>query len=104
LPPDNLKKSSEFSKTNWGDYTVIDGNPHGDLKVKRASVYLRTVRNLRPVQWQDIINVALSFHASGKQKNKQVKVEELNSETESEDDLVDPRYDEVPATEPDDME
>jgi len=93
VPPD--KKSAEFSKTNWGDYILID--PRGNRKVKRASVYLRTINNLREQQWADILKVSLSFQPSGKQKTRIIKDEEPISETESEDDLVDPRYDVVPS-------
>jgi hypothetical protein len=84
------KKSAEFSKTNWGDYSLID--PRGNIKVKRASVYLRTIKNLGDLQWADIIKVARSFQLSGKQKIKIIKDEVPILETESEDDLVDPHY------------
>jgi hypothetical protein len=85
------KKSAEFSKTNWGDYILVD--PRRPIKIKRASVFLRTINNLCDLQWADIIKAATSFKLSGKQKNRAPVDEEPISETESEDDLVDPRYD-----------
>ena len=71
----------------------------GNRKVKRASVYLRTINNLRDEQWTDILKVSLSFQQSGKQKSRVIKDEEAISETESEEDLIDPRYDVVPSAE-----
>jgi hypothetical protein len=63
-------------------------------------VYLRTIKNLGDLQWADIIKVARSFQLSGKQKIKIIKDEVPISETESEDDLVDPHYIVTTAAEP----
>jgi hypothetical protein len=89
LPSD--KKSAEFSKNNWGDYLL--SNPRGDKTIKRATVFLRTIKQLKTQQWNDIFSVAVAFNAISKQS---VKVEEEASETESEEDLVDPRYENDP--------
>jgi hypothetical protein len=43
LPMD--KKSAEFLKTNWGDYTLI--TPCGEKVVKRASVFLSKISTLK---------------------------------------------------------
>ncbi len=93
LPSD--KKSAEFSKTNWGDYTLI--TPHGNKVIKRASVFLKTIKNLKEEQWADIFKVALSFRTTGlagKKAVQEAKTEMLSAEqTESDgDELVDPRY------------
>lgn len=91
LPSD--RKSSEFSKNNWGDYTLI--TPRGDRIVKRSSVFLKAIKNLKDQQWVDIFKVAMSFRATAKQPSKAEKdEEELLSETDSDeyDELVDPRY------------
>jgi hypothetical protein len=89
------KKSSEFSKTNWGDYMLI--KPGGDKVVRRATVFLKTISGLKDQQWNDIFKVALSFHANGKKASRIVMEEGPLSETESDDDeLVDPRYADVP--------
>ena len=89
LPPD--KKNAEFSKTNWGDYFI--GGARGDKLVKRATVFLRTIRQLKPQQWDDIFKAALAFTSK---QPMLVKTEEPESETESEEDLVDPRYASAP--------
>jgi hypothetical protein len=95
LPSD--KKGAEFSKTNWGDYTLI--TPRGDKIIKRASVFLKTINGLKDEQWVDIFKVALSLHAPGKQR-KVVKEEEepvLAEQSDSDDEeLVDPRYEDAP--------
>jgi hypothetical protein len=91
LPSD--RKSSEFSKNNWGDYTLI--TPRGDRIVKRSSVFLKAIKNLKDQQWVDIFKVAMSFRATAKQPSKAEKDEEEPlSETDSDeyDELVDPRY------------
>jgi hypothetical protein len=101
LPSD--KKSAEFSKTNWGDYTLI--TPRGDKVIKRASVFLKTINSLKEEQWADIFKVALSFRTSspGGKHHKAVQETEADmvsaEETESDgDELVDPRYndDDIP--------
>ena len=95
LPSD--KKSAEFSKTNWGDYSLI--TPRGDKVVKRASVFLKTINSLKEEQWADIFKVALLFNATGKQRKslKETEAELVSAEaTESDgDELVDPRYDNI---------
>ncbi|KAF8486334.1 hypothetical protein DFH94DRAFT_809635 [Russula ochroleuca] len=82
LPSD--RKSSEFSKNNWGDYTLI--TPRGDRIVKRSSVFLKAIKNLKDQQWVDIFKVAMSFRATAKQPSKAEKdEEELLSETDSDE-------------------
>ncbi|KAI9434934.1 hypothetical protein H4582DRAFT_2080175 [Lactarius indigo] len=100
LPMD--KKSAEFSKTNWGDHTLI--TPRGEKVVKRASVFLNKISTLKDQQWDDIFKKALAFHSIiGKQwatmRDLEVEMTEIKGEvdTESDDnDLLDPRYD-IPA-------
>jgi hypothetical protein len=98
LPSD--KKSAEFSKTNWGDHTLI--TPRGEKVVKRASVFLSKISSLKDQQWDDIFEKALVFQVMlGKQC---ATAREVDSEpagvvidSESDDDeLLDPRYDTVP--------
>jgi hypothetical protein len=96
LPDD--KKSAEFSKLNWDDQVAFTQPGDKPRKEKRASVFLRTIKGMGDRQWSDIIDVALSFRESSK-KTSRVKVEDPVSETESEEDLVDPRYVVVPEAE-----
>jgi hypothetical protein len=101
LPTD--KKSAEFSKTNWGDHSLV--TPRGEKVMKRASVFLKRISTLKDPQWDDIFNKALAFQVTlGKQRAMAKEVETRDSElvgdvdeSESDDyDLLDPRYDDVP--------
>jgi hypothetical protein len=100
LPAD--KKSAEFSKTNWGDHSLI--TPRGEKVIKRAMVFLKRISTLKDPQWDDIFNKVLVFQATlGKQRATVKEVEmrdsELVGDVESksdDDDLLDPRYDAVP--------
>jgi hypothetical protein len=95
LPSD--KRSAEFSKTNWGDYSLV--TPCGERVFKRATVFLKAIKNLKKEQWTDIFKVAMSFQVTNKHPNKLAKEDEEElSETDSDeyDDLVDPRYNEKP--------
>ncbi|KAF8263242.1 hypothetical protein EI94DRAFT_1807541 [Lactarius quietus] len=60
LPTD--KKSAEFSKTNWGDYTLV--TPCGEKAVKRTSVFLNKISTLKDQQWDDIFEKAIAFQAT----------------------------------------
>ncbi|KAF8258244.1 hypothetical protein EI94DRAFT_1815782 [Lactarius quietus] len=101
LPTD--KKSAEFSKTNWGDYTLV--TPRGEKVVKRTSVFLNKISTLKDQQWDDIFEKAIAFQAMvGKQRatarEPDIRESELVGEglTDSESDdeeLLDPRYDNV---------
>ena len=103
LPMD--KKSAEFSKTNWGDHTLV--TPRGEKCVKRASVFLNKISTLKDQQWDDIYEKALAFQGTlGKQRAMAREVDMRDSEpmevvdSESDDDeLLDPRYDGVPVEE-----
>lgn len=91
------KKGAEFSRTNWGDYDLE--MPHGTkVPVKRATTFLKKINSLKEEQWADIFKAALSFQAIGKQSKKAMEDEGPQSETDTDEDdeLVDPRYDEVP--------
>jgi hypothetical protein len=94
LPLD--KKSAEFSKTNWGDYTLI--TPRGNKVIKRASVFLKTIKSLKEEQWADIFKVTLSFRTTGlggKKAVQEAETETLSTEQTEESDgeeLVDPHY------------
>jgi hypothetical protein len=98
LPSD--KKSAEFSKTNWGDHTLI--TPRGEKVVKRASVFLSKICSLKDQQWDDIFEKALVFQVTlGKQRAtaREVDSEPAGVVVDSEpddDELLDPRYDTVP--------
>ncbi|KAF8474319.1 hypothetical protein DFH94DRAFT_805753 [Russula ochroleuca] len=95
LPSD--KRSAEFSKTNWGDYSLV--TPCGERVFKRATVFLKAIKNLKKEQWTDIFKVAMSFQVTNKHPNKLAKEDEEElSETDSDeyDNLVDPRYNEKP--------
>jgi hypothetical protein len=100
LPTD--KKSAEFSKTNWGDHSLV--TPRGEKVIKRASVFLNRISTLKDPQWDDIFDKALAFQATlGKQRAmvKEVGDSEVMGVVESEsddDDLLDPRYDVIPQT------
>jgi hypothetical protein len=101
LPSD--KKGAEFSKTNWGDHTLI--TPRGEKVVKRASVFLSKISSLKDQQWDDIFEKALVFQVTlGKQRAMAREVESepagevIDSESDD-DELLDPRYDAVPAGE-----
>ena len=97
LPTD--KKSAEFSKTNWGDHSVV--TPRGERFVKRASVFLNKISTLKDEQWDDIIEKALEFQGTLGKQRAAAREETWESEpagedndSESDDDeLVDPRYD-----------
>ena len=104
--PPTDKKSAEFSKTNWGDHTLV--TPRGEKVVKRASVFLSKISTLKDQQWDDIFEKALVFQSSsGKQRAAAKEVDMRDSElvgeaveSESDDDeLLDPRYDTVPIEE-----
>ncbi|KAF8258734.1 hypothetical protein EI94DRAFT_1814721 [Lactarius quietus] len=58
LPTD----SAEFSKTNWGDYTLV--TPCGEKAIKRASVFLNKISTLKDQQWDDIFEKAIAFQAT----------------------------------------
>jgi hypothetical protein len=95
LPSD--KRSAEFSKMNWGDYSLV--TPCGERVFKRATVFLKAIKNLKKEQWTDIFKVAMSFQVTNKHPNKLAKEDEEElSETDSDeyDDLVDPHYNEKP--------
>jgi hypothetical protein len=103
LKPPTDKKGAEFSKTNWGDYTLV--TPRGEKAVKRASVFLNKISTLKDQQWDDIFEKALAFQTSfGKQRATARDMDMRDSEpvgevvldSESDDDeLLDPRYDAV---------
>ena len=61
-------------------------------------MFFKAINNLKEQQWADIIKAALTFSISSKQQ-KAAKVIEVLSETDSdeEDELVDPRYKDIPA-------
>ena len=99
LPTD--KKGAEFSKTNWGDSSLV--TPRGEKVVKCASVFLNRISTLKDPQWDDIFDKALAFQATlGKQRatvkelgDLEVGGEVVESESDD-DDLLDPRYDDIP--------
>ena len=99
LPTD--KKGAEFSKTNWGDSSLI--TPCGEKVVKRVSVFLNRISTLKDPQWDDIFDKVLAFQATlGKQHAmvKELRDLEVGGEvvkSKSDDnDLLDPRYDDIP--------
>ncbi|KAF8467009.1 hypothetical protein DFH94DRAFT_817630 [Russula ochroleuca] len=95
LPSD--KRSAKFSKMNRGDYSLV--TPCGERVFKRATVFLKAIKNLKKEQWTDIFKVAMSFQVTNKHPNKLAKEDEEElSETDSDeyDDLVDPHYNEKP--------
>jgi hypothetical protein len=61
------KKSTEFSKTNWGDHTLA--TPCSKKVIKCASVFLTKMSSLKEQQWDDIFEKALVFQVTlGKQR------------------------------------
>ena len=98
LPTD--KKSAEFSKTNWGDHSIV--TPHGERVVKHASVFLNKISTLKDEQWDDIIEKALAFQGTlGKQRtaareetreSEPAGVDNDDSESDNHK-LLDPCYD-----------
>ena len=101
LPTD--KKSAEFSKTNWGDHTLV--TPRGEKVIKHASVFLNKISTLKDPQWDNIFDKALAFQVTiGKQHATVRDLEMRDAEQAGEvvesdsddDDLLDPRYDTVP--------
>ncbi|KAF8262361.1 hypothetical protein EI94DRAFT_1808914 [Lactarius quietus] len=101
LPTD--KKSAEFSKTNWGDYTLV--TPRSEKAVKCASIFLNKISTLKDQQWDDIFEKAITFQAMVRKqcvtaREPDIRESELVGEglTDSESDdeeLLDPRYDNV---------
>lgn len=88
-------KSGAFSKANWGDYDVV--SPKGTATtVKRASVFLKRIQDLKDQHWNDIYATAMEIH---KADSKEVDSEgdEGSLGTSSEDELLDPLYDDIPA-------
>lgn len=57
LPTD--KKSAKFSKTNWGEHTLV--TPHEEKFIKCASVFLNKISTFKDQQWDDIYEKALAF-------------------------------------------
>lgn len=103
LPTD--KKSAEFSKTNWGDHSLVTSR--GKKVVKRASVFLSKISTLRDQQWDDIFEKALAFQGTlGKQRaaareemQESEPAGEVDDSESDDDELLDPRYDHIPVEE-----
>lgn len=98
LQPPTDKKSAEFSKNNWGDYSFV--TPRGEKVVKRASVFLSKISTLKEQQWDDIFKKALAFQGTlGKQRTAVREMqgsepaEEVDDSESDDDELLDPRYD-----------
>ena len=70
----------------------------GECMVKRASTYLKAIRDMPDKRWKNIYKVALSFQSAGKPV-RSVKEEDPVSETDTDEDdeLVNPRYKKGPA-------
>ena len=110
MPSD--KKAAEFSKTNWDDYMLSDnsratpGATAGGRVIKRSSTFLKVISNLKEQQWANIFKVASSFQAIGKQNRALAKDMEppcSETDTDEDDELVDPWYADRPIVEESDV-
>jgi hypothetical protein len=92
------KKSTKFSKTNWGDHTLA--TPHSEKVIKCALVFLTKISSLKEQQWDDIFEKALVFQVTlGKQQMaKEDEIKQLLVEDSSDnDDLLNLCYNTIPA-------
>ncbi|KAF8274734.1 hypothetical protein EI94DRAFT_1794040 [Lactarius quietus] len=98
LPMD--KKSAKFSKTNWGDHTLV--TPHGEMVIKCASIFLSKISTLKDLQWDNIFNKVLAFQVTIRKQctmAREAEVVQVGEVVESDSDdhkLLDPHYDTVP--------
>lgn len=65
--------------------------------VKRASVFLKRIQALKDQQWDDIYKIAMENHETTTQVDSAGGDDKDGSGTSSEDELLDPLYDEIPA-------
>ncbi|KAH9962472.1 hypothetical protein BJV74DRAFT_799774 [Russula compacta] len=87
-------KPGVFSKANWGNYDVV--SQKGTVTaVKRASVSLERIQALKDQQWIDIYATALENHEMDDEVGSGGNG--VRSGTSSEDELLDPLYDDIPA-------
>ncbi|KAH9980711.1 hypothetical protein BJV74DRAFT_898106 [Russula compacta] len=87
-------KPGVFSKANWGNYDVV--SQKGTVTaVKCASVFLKRIQALKDQQWIDIYATALENHEMDNEVGSGDDGVRLG--TSSEDELLDPLYDDIPA-------
>ncbi|KAH9980483.1 hypothetical protein BJV74DRAFT_798083 [Russula compacta] len=87
-------KPGAFLKANWGDYNVV--SQKGTVTaVKHASVFLKRIQALKDQQWIDIYTTALENHKMDNEVGSGGNGVRLG--TSSEDELLDPLYDDIPA-------
>lgn len=88
-------KASAFSKANWGDYSSQPSCGSSSIKlVKRSSVFLKAISDLKDQQWEDIILAAwetneVSKRRSGRSLGEAGVIDESSSDDAE---LLDPLY------------
>jgi hypothetical protein len=95
-PP--ASKAGAFSKVNWGDYDAV--SQRGTVTtVKRSSVFLKRIQNLKDQHWDDIYKAAIENCEGGSAKrgNSVEGNDEGTDASDDDDELLDPLYDEIPA-------
>jgi len=93
------RNESAFSKSNWDD--LITKTPTGIEKQRRASVFLRRIKNLKDEHWDDIFEAALAMREPGALAGKVLDLPEEEDDEDDDSELLDPKYDTIP--EPSDM-
>ena len=86
-------KAGAFSKANWGDYNTQ--SRRGPATIKRASVFLKTIKNLKEKQWDDIVQAAWDIYNRSKARAGPgpSEVGAIDDAAESSgDELLDPLY------------
>lgn len=93
-PP--ASKPGAFSKANWGDYDVL--SQKGTVTtVKRSSVFLKRIEGLKDQQWDDIYKAAMETREGGLDDSGD-SAEGKGTDASDDDELLDPLYDEIPAS------
>ena len=92
-------KAGAFSKANWGDYSMQAPCGSSTLAptikvVKRASVFLKEIGNLKEQQWNDIILAAWEANEVSKRRSGVGLGEAgvINEASSDDAELLDPLY------------
>ena len=83
---------------NWGDYTAESQQGVRTI-VKRATVFLKKIQNLKDQQWDDIYKTAMEnderLKRLGADSGECISEEDKSAVESDDDELLDPLYDEI---------
>ena len=81
---------------------MLTRDARGPVKIKRASVFLHRTKNMKQEQWDDVFKKAYDMERRlGKEKalayTGEIEDAHEDSASSADDDLIDPKYDDIPS-------